>query len=105
MPFFFPDDVRILDHAREREISAVKELLELKSADAVDEKSEHGIVFPGLDLAAESFHIAFLIGTAECVGNIHPDITGQTRHFSEMIHFFRRGARDNELIQLGRCGR
>ncbi len=102
MPFFFPDDVRIFDHTGKRQISAVEKLLELEAADAVDEKSEHGIIFPGFDLAAKRFNVSFLIGPAERVGNIDADITSQTGHFSEMVHLFGRRAGDDELIQLGR---
>jgi hypothetical protein len=53
-------------------------------------------------LAAKSLDVALLIGTAKRIGNIDPDVAGQTGHFSEMVHLFGRRAGNDQLIQLGR---
>ncbi len=102
MSFFFADDVRVFDHPRQRQVGAIKKFLELEAANTIDQKAENGVVFPRLDFAAKSFHVAFLIRPAERVGDIDSNITRQARHFSEMIHFLCRRARNNELIQFGR---
>src|SRR5206468_9594049 len=90
VPFFFPNDVWILDYTGEGQIRGANKLLELEPTDAVHEESKHSKIFPGFDLATKGFNVSFLIGPVEGVGDIDANITGQAGHFSEMVHLFGR---------------
>ena len=97
---FLANNIRIFDDAGERQISTTEKLLELEATHAIDQKTEDSIVFPSRNLAAKSFHVALLVGSAKRVRNIDTDVPRQTSHLSKVIHFLGSGARDNQLIEL-----
>src|SRR5262249_27330799 len=100
VPFFFADNIRVFDDPGERQEGAAKEFLQLITTNAVDQETERRKVLPRLDLTAKRFHITFPIGPTEYVGDVNPDIPGDSGHFSVMIHLLRRSACNDQLVQL-----